>query len=194
MQVPVDVTFRGLDPDPRLRALIDDRIAHLERAHPGIISCHLTAGPAQARQRSATTQQVTLEVRVPGAQLVVRRHHADAPGQAYLAPVLRDAFTAMGRVLSRHEERRRGALKAPAGPLQGRIATLHPERDFGEILGNDHRLVYFHRNAVLPPGFEALTPDAPVSYSVVEGEGRDGPQASSVRATTSLRHDPGRAQ
>lgn len=191
MQVPVEITYRGLRPTPREEALVAQKLAQLEAHHPGIISCHLTAGPAQGRQRSGTVQEVTLEVRLPGDRLVVRRHHADAPGHAHLAPVLRDAFDAMTQALSAHRARRRGDIKASAGPMQGRVSALCPDRDCGEILGNDHRLIYFHKNSVLGAGFDSLRLDDPVSYSLIEGEGVQGPQASSVHPLTNLRHDPG---
>ena len=43
----------------------------------------------------------------------------------------------------------------------------------------DGRLIYFHRNSVQPPGFEALVVGSPVAF--VESAGDEGPQASAVR-------------
>jgi hypothetical protein len=192
MQVPVEIAFRNIPADPRLERLIRQKVAHLDRLHPGLISCHVALGPAQGRHATGNLQQVVLDARLPGAHLVVRRTQTDRPGRAYLAAVLRDGFNAMERQLAARHQQRQNRGQIPAGALQGRIAELQPARDFGQIVGNDQRLVYFHRNSLLGCRLEDLEIADPVSFSVQPGEGVAGPQASSVRPIGALRLDPRR--
>ena len=70
-------------------------------------------------------------------------------------------------------------MKAHVAPLEGRVAQLLPDASAGFLAAADGHRVYFHRNAVLPPGFDALEPGREVRF--VEEQGAEGPQASRVQ-------------
>jgi cold shock CspA family protein len=73
--------------------------------------------------------------------------------------------------------RQRGAVKVHETPPLGRVAKLFS--DYGFVETADGREIYFHRNAVLHDGFDHLAVGAEVE--IVEEQGEQGPQASTVR-------------
>jgi cold shock CspA family protein len=61
----------------------------------------------------------------------------------------------------------------------GRVAEMHPDKDFGFILTKEGALLYFHRHSVLSGDFDALRIGEEVTY--VEDVGDTGPTAAKVR-------------
>ncbi|HEX6203170.1 MAG TPA: cold shock domain-containing protein, partial [Thermoanaerobaculia bacterium] len=49
---------------------------------------------------------------------------------------------------------------------------------YGFIAADDGREIYFHKNAVLPPGFDEIAVGSRVRFH--EEQGNEGPQASTV--------------
>lgn len=190
MQTPPEIAFLDVEPTDAIRALVAEKVARLEGIYAGITSCHIYIRAPHKRQKQGNLYQVTIECRVPGDELVVRHDQHDAAAHEHLQVTLRDAFAAMERELKRWKGRVAGAVKAHDGPLQGKVAEIHPERDFGQILATDHRLIYFHRNSVIDGSFDSLAPDDPVELVVQGGESKIGPQASTVRRISELSFDP----
>jgi cold shock CspA family protein len=60
----------------------------------------------------------------------------------------------------------------------GRVSKLFPEQDYGFIETPEGGEIYFHRNSVLPPGFDRLEIGTEVRFA--EEAGQEGPQASTV--------------
>ena len=70
-------------------------------------------------------------------------------------------------------------MKVHEEAAQARIVRLFPIEEYGFLETADGREIYFHKNSVLPPGFDHLEVASEVSY--VEEMGEKGPQASTVR-------------
>jgi cold shock CspA family protein len=175
MQVPLRIASHHYELPPEAEELIRERAAWLERFYPGLIGCAVTIEGAGAHHRTGGPIEVHLDLRVPGADpLLINRQ---AGGEIEVA--LRETFDAARRRLEDLAREQRGQVKAHAEPLRGRVAQLLPDAPFGFLLadGDEHR-VYFHANAVLPPGFGALAVGDPVRF--VEEQGAEGPQASTV--------------
>jgi cold shock CspA family protein len=60
------------------------------------------------------------------------------------------------------------------------VTDLFPEEGYGFLEDLDGLRVYFHRHAVLNEGFDALSVGSIVRYVLAQGEGKEGPQASTV--------------
>nr|WP_235971404.1 cold shock domain-containing protein [Palleronia pontilimi] len=71
--------------------------------------------------------------------------------------------------------------------MQGRIASLDPARDCGQIETTDGRLIYFHRNAVEDDRYDTLEKGDTVELGVDHKDADEGPHASIVRLIGSLR-------
>ncbi|WP_397543977.1 ribosome hibernation-promoting factor, HPF/YfiA family [Roseovarius salis] len=191
MKVPLEFAARDMEIQDALRDLVEDRVAQLERLYGGITSCRVHVSAPHNRHRRGNLFEVTLEVHVPGRDLVTKVHKHDAPEHEHLAVAVRDAFSAMERKLRAWKQKARGDVKHHDGPLQGRIAEIHHDEGYGQIIATDHRLIYFHRNSVVDGSFDALRPRDPVELVVQTDESDIGPQASTVRPIGGLDFDPG---
>ncbi len=178
MQIPLHVTFKGMEHSPAVEARVRESVEKLERYCDEIVGCRVTVEEPHRHHEAGRVFQVRVEVTVPGRTLTASRepevHHAYT--DVFVA--IRDAFDTMRRLLEEYERKRRGAVKTHETPAHGRVTELDVDRGFGRIETPDGRLVYFHRNAVVGEGFRELTLGAAVRYE--EELGEDGPQATTV--------------
>jgi ribosomal subunit interface protein len=179
MQLPLQITFRHMDPSPALEARIRQRAEEFERFFDRITSCRVIVERVNRRHQQGNLFEVKIDLLLPGNELVVGREHRanHAHEDPYVA--VRDAFDAARRLLEDHARRRRGEAKTHAVPDHGRVARLLPDRDCG-FIETAAGEVYFHRNSVANDGFDQLEVGAEVRFVAQEAESPDGPQASTV--------------
>jgi ribosome-associated translation inhibitor RaiA/cold shock CspA family protein len=179
MDVPLEIAFHNVAPSEAVERRIRERVARMQRYFRHVNSCRVVFEVPHRSPVNALGYHVRIETRVPDKELVVSRD----PGErgAHFDPYLavRDAFDAMDRQLEAYANKLRGETKVHPAPLQGRVRRLF--RDHGFVATNDDREIYFHRNAVVDDGFDALGEGAAVELTVVNGESPIGPQASTVR-------------
>lgn len=192
MQTPLEIAFKHVEPTDEIKDLVHEKVRHLETFYDGITSCHVYIRAPHQSQRTGNLFEVTVEVRVPGDELVVHHHQNDVPEHEHLRVAVRDAFAAMAIELKRWKGQIRGDVKAHDGPLQGKVVEIHHDRDFGQIIATDNRLIYFHRNSVVDGTFDDLSPRDEVELVVRTDESGIGPQASTVRRIGGLEYDPTR--
>lgn len=190
MQTPLELAFKHVEPTEEIKALVAEKVGHLETFYDGITSCHVYIRAPHSSQRTGNLYQVTIEVRVPGTELVVRHNQDDVARHEHLKVAVRDAFAAMAKELKRWKQKISGEVKEHVGPLQGKIVEIHHDQDYGQIMATDHRLIYFHRNSVVDADFDSLQPRDAVELVVQTDESAIGPQASTVRPISDLAYDP----
>ena len=178
MHLPLQITFRHMDPSPALETRIRELAGRLDRYAQEIMSCRVVIEAPHRHHQQGKLFSVHLDITLPGGELAVTRdaHDKHAHEDAHVA--LRDAFNAAARQLEQRVQRRRGDTKEHQVTPHGRIRELHPAQDYGRIETSDGRDIYFHRNSVVNGAFDRLDIGMPVHFSVEEGE--HGPQASSV--------------
>ncbi len=189
METPLELSFADIEPSEEIKSLVAEKVAHLETFYDGITSCHVYIRAPHQSQRKGNLYEVTIEVRVPGDELVVRKHQDDKAVNEHLRVVVRDAFATMVRKLKRWKDQVSGQVKAHDEPLQGKVAEINHDEGYGQIIATDHRLIYFHKNSVVDGSFEDLQQGAPVELVVQAGESGIGPQASTVRPIGGLAYD-----
>jgi ribosomal subunit interface protein len=173
MQVPLQIAIRNVARSEALEAHIREKVAKLEEFHTHITSCRVSVEQMDKHHHQGRQFQVTVDVRVPGKEVVVNRdHHEDV----YVA--LRDAFDSVKRQLEETVRLQRGAVKAHETAQHGQIARLLREEGYGFIQTADGRELYFSRENVVHPGFDDLEAGTPVQF--VEDAGAQGPQAKRV--------------
>lgn len=190
MQTPLELAFQNVQPSDHIKALVAEKAEHLETFFDGITSCHVYIRAPHQSQRKGNLYEVTIEVRVPGDELVVRHNQKDDARHEHLKVAVRDAFAAMAQELKRWKQKVSGDVKAHEGMLQGKIVEINHDEGYGQIATTDHRLVYFSRNSVVDGDFEALEPRDAVELVVQTDESAIGPQASTVRRIGDLAYDP----
>jgi ribosomal subunit interface protein len=179
MQIPLQITFRDMEPSEAVEARIREKAATLDRFYDHVMSCRVMVEAPHAHHHQGRLYQVRIDMTVPDGELLVthEHHHKDHSHEdVYVA--IRDAFDAMKRQLEDYARKRRGKVKHHETPAHGVVTSLHPDEDYGRIRTPDDRLVYFHRNSVLHHAFDRLAVGTEVRFT--EEAGERGPQASSV--------------
>ena len=178
MQIPLQISFRDMDPSPAIEVRIREKAAKLERFAERITSCRVIVEARNRHQRKGRLYSVHIDLRAPGEELIAGHGHPldHAHEDVYVA--IRDAFAAARRRLEDHARRFRGDVKTHADAPHGKIARLFP--DYGFIETSDGFEVYFHKNSVIGDGFESLAVGDAVRLVVAEQESAEGPQASTV--------------
>ena len=182
MRMPLQITFRHMDPSPALEARIRQRAEELDRFFERITACRVVVECGNRRHQQGNVFEVHIDLTVPGAEIVVGRDSGvnHAHEDAHVA--VRDAFDAARRRLEDHARDRRGAVKQHAVPDHGRVARLLPDRDCGFIVTAAGDEIYFHRNSVAGGGFDKLEIGTEVRFVAQSSESAQGEQASTVVA------------
>jgi ribosomal subunit interface protein len=94
MEVPLQITLRGIESSPRLEELIREKASKLEHVCDRITSCRVAVETAAWRKQSGNPFAVRIDIKVPGHEIVVNREQDE---DAYIA--VRDAFDAARRQL-----------------------------------------------------------------------------------------------
>ena len=183
MQDPVQITFHEAPKAPAVENLIRKKASELERYFDRIVSCRVSVrAPHRHRRANGNYYHVTVELAVPGDDIVVGRDPGVAGSHDDVQVAVRDAFRAAKRQLQDYVRRLRREVKLPVGPPHGRVLRVFPYEGFGFLAGPDGQEVYFHRNAVLHGAFDELQPGEEVRYAAEEGE--NGLQATTVAPTS----------
>jgi len=181
MQVPLQVHFANVDKSDAVEARVRERVDRLERLHDRITSCRVHIEAPHKHHRKGNRYEVRIDLVIPDAELVVNNKPGDVNAHEDVYVAIRDAFDAIERQLKKRSDRLKGEVKSHEPPLQGRVAELHPEDDFGRAETVDGRLIYFHRNSVVGATLDELSLGDPVELSVHSDESSEGPQAGTVR-------------
>ena len=178
MQLPLQITFRHMEPSPAVEAKVRERADKLERFFDQITACRVAVEAPHRHHHQGTLYQVRVDLTVPGEELVVSRDPGLNHGHEDVYVAVRDAFDAAERRLEEYARRQRREVKTHEEPPHGRIIEMLPAEDYGRILTTDGREVYFHRHSVVDGDFDRLEVGEEVRFS--EEQGAQGPQASTV--------------
>ena len=180
MDVPLELSFRNMDPSDAVEARVRERVDKLETFFGRINACRVVVEAPHRQHRKGKIYHVRIEIGVPGRTLIVDRdpgqHHAHE--DVYVA--IRDAFDAARRQLEDHSRKSAGKIKTHEAPVHGAISVLNEHQGYGIISLPDGQEIYFHQNSVVNAGFAGLNVGDEVRLVVVEGESEKGPQASTV--------------
>ena len=178
MQMPLQISFHGMEPSPAIEARIREKAAKLERFCNRIVGCRVTVEAPHRHHRRGKLYNVRVDLSVPGKDVFVgsSRPLNHAHEDVYVA--IRDAFNAAGRQLQDHVRKAQGAVKVHPVPSHGKVVQLFSDYGFVEL--PDGQEVYFHKNSVIGEGFDKLDIGSEVRLVLAEGEGAKGAQASTV--------------
>ncbi|MDH3319308.1 MAG: HPF/RaiA family ribosome-associated protein [Betaproteobacteria bacterium] len=175
MQLPVQVTYRGMESSAAIEEAVRERAAKLEQFHSRIVSCRVVIEQPARHKRKGKEFAVHIDLKVPGGELAVNREqHVDV----YVA--LRDAFDAARRKLEDFAREKRGDVKHHEPTQSGTVARILADEGYGFIATADGRELYFSRENVVTPPFEHLAEGAAVHF--IEEPAAEGPQAKRVSA------------
>lgn len=198
MKVPLDVRFRHLEPSAALEAQVRERAAALERYSRRIVSMHVTLEHAGAsasktpgrhihhRRGGGSHFHISIRLCLPGKELLFWRNPQSHRNFEDAYAAVNEAFNVIRRQLQDEERLVRQDVKRPATGPHGKVSRVLD--GFGFLTTEDGRELYFHEKSVLKGQFHQLAIGDEVRFAEHEGEGVEGPQASSVVRVARQRH------
>ncbi len=107
MQVPLQLTVRGMAPSDALAAHVRLRAEKLEHLFDRIVSCHVVVEPAGHHHRHGDHFHVSINLGLPGHEILVRREPSDDQGPEAAYRAVDRAFDDAGRELEDWVKRQR---------------------------------------------------------------------------------------
>jgi len=178
MQTPPEIHFHGFEPTLALRALVDRRIAKLERRFDRLTTIRVVVDAPHRKGRKGHLYDVRIELGVPGDELSINRHPGRQERAEEPETAIRDAFNAAERRLETWISMIREDVKTHDEQPLARVRAVEIGQDYGFLLTPEGRELYFERSAVVTGNFDQLQPGEEVRYV----EGRDG-VATTVHAS-----------
>ena len=93
MEPPTQITFLGVEHSPSVDALVRKEVARLFRFHDRIVRCRVVIATAYDHERKGVPYHISVELRVPGKEIVVDR----LPAQNLEEFAVREAFRKVRR-------------------------------------------------------------------------------------------------
>jgi ribosome-associated translation inhibitor RaiA len=122
MSLPLQITFRHMDPSPALETRIRRKAAELEQFFDRITACRVVVESRHRHRHQGNLFEVRVDLSVPGMQMVAGRNHAFDPSHENAHVAVRDAFDAARRQLEDRLRALRGGAKH-AGTARQAVPT-----------------------------------------------------------------------
>jgi putative sigma-54 modulation protein len=123
MQIPVQISFHGIDKSDAVETRIREKVAKLEQFFDRITGCRVVVERHHRSRTNLTTKDqpfhVSIVVEVPGEELVVKRDPKSPEALKDHQDVniaVRDAFAAMQRRLKEYVDRKWRRTRHSASP------------------------------------------------------------------------------
>src|SRR6266702_882400 len=155
MALPVEITFRQLDPSPAFEAVVREQADRLRRLVPSILGCTVTVDVGY---------RARVSIAVPGAGPVTGAATAARPVDA-----VRAAFRNARRGLV--DLQRRAQPAEPSAPATGRVLAVSRSHGFCVIQADDGHQVFFEARSVLG-GLDQLRAGSRVRFAADPGAPR----------------------
>ncbi len=178
MQLPLQITFRGIPHSDAVEAKIREKVSKLDKFHRRIMSCRVAVESEHQHHHQGNQYHIRIDITTPGKEIVISREHHDKQAYENIYVAIRDAFDAATRKLEDLSRVQRGEVKQHNWENVGTVARLLPEKDHGFITSENGREIYFHRNSVQGGGFDNLKVGAIIRYK--EEDSDAGPKASMI--------------
>ena len=140
MIIPLQITFRNIEPSEAVEKWIREEAAKLEEFYNHIMACRVVVELPNRRRRWGSLYHVRIDLTVPGGELVVKRqpslhrtiqqtgeptatkHREVQVPHRELRQAVNDAFKEMGRRLQDYARRQRGDVKIHQPAARARIS------------------------------------------------------------------------
>ena len=106
MQIPLQISFHGVQHSDALDKLIREKARGLERYYDHVTNCRVVLEIDGRHQQHGRQFMARIELKVPGSTIAVTDQHHEDPQVA-----LRDAFDAVRRKLEDYARVQRGDVK-----------------------------------------------------------------------------------
>jgi ribosomal subunit interface protein len=103
MEIPLQISFQGIDQSDALSSAIREQAKKLERYYAHVMSCRVVLALAARHKRKGKQYSARIDLKVPGGEIAVTHMHDED-----LHIALHDAFDAARRRLEDYARVQRG--------------------------------------------------------------------------------------
>ena len=114
MAIPLQISFRNMDPSPAVEERIRKKAAKLERFHDRIVGCTVVVEAPHRHHHKGKLYSVRLDISVPRKDVVVDRSGPSDHAHEDVYVAVRDAFDAAVRRLEEQTRKMRGDVTTHA--------------------------------------------------------------------------------
>ena len=118
MQIPLQITFHGIDHSDAVEERIREKVGKLDQLFDRITSCRVMIEVhhrnTSSLHRKGEPFHIRIDVTVPGAELIVKRDPKDSHVNEDIFVALKEAFGNMERQLKDYVTKLRGDIKTHA--------------------------------------------------------------------------------
>ena len=114
MQIPLQISFRNMDPSPAIEAVVREKAAKLDRFFERIVSCDVTIEAPHRHHHKGKLYKVRIDIGMPGNDVHVNQEGPKNQAHEDVYVAIRDAFDAAARQLEDHARKLRGDVKSRA--------------------------------------------------------------------------------
>ncbi len=111
MQLPLEISFRNMEPSEAVEANVREKAGKLERFAKQITSCRIIIEAPHKHKHKGHLYNVTIDVTLPGEEIVASRHPDKHHAHEDIYVAIRDAFDATQRQLESYTGKRRAKPK-----------------------------------------------------------------------------------
>lgn len=174
MKLPLEISAKNVHLSDEMEDLIREKAQKLDNFHDGIIGCRVKVDMPHRSQRSGQFYNVTIDITVPGSEIVVKREPSE---DLYVA--ISSSFDTAERRLKEHAGKQRSEIKPQPEKSVGKVSKIFHDEGYGFLVTLPEGVeVYFHENSLVNGRFKDLEVGTLVQF--IERAGEKGPQASSV--------------
>lgn len=112
MQIPLQITFRGIPPSEAVEARIREKASKLDKFNSHIMSCRVAVEAEHQHHHQGNLYHIRIDITAPRKEIVVSREHHDKKAHEDVYVAIRDAFDAATRQLEDYSRIQRGEVKA----------------------------------------------------------------------------------
>ena len=179
MQLPVEISYRGVDKSDEIETLVRDKADRLNKFCDHITRCDVIIEHPNHAQKSGSPFHVRIDVTVPpGHELISDEKAVKHDMHEPLTKVINDAFRHMERQLKDLVDRQQKRVKTHHEQPHALITKLFPADGYGFITDLQGRDVYFHRDSLVNGDFDHLKVGTEVRYE--EAQSDKGAHATTV--------------
>ena len=107
MSFPIQITFREIEPSKSIEQAVHRKAVDLEKYCDRILHCRVTVEAPSQHHRQGQRFRITVDVGVPGQEIIASRGPADYMIDESVYTAIRDAFRSVRRELQSYIGRRR---------------------------------------------------------------------------------------
>ena len=105
MELPLQITFRNMDPSESVETNVREKAMKLERLSDRITSCRVVIEAPHRHHKKGKLYNVGIDISIPGKELVVNHNGPKNHAHEDVYVAIRDAFSAATRQLEDHVQK-----------------------------------------------------------------------------------------